>query len=478
MVQACGSTMFRRFSVNFILLSILLDSLSVCASLALATHLRPQLSFLPFSADYPQIIPTPWVLYPLFVLEWIAILLQFGVYDGRRNLSGIEEFTRLTLGTLLASVALAGTLYLSYRQVSRLLFLFFILLAYLSMLTWRILAWLVIHRWIRKPQYRRKVLIIGAGSVGRALQAHIAESPELGYTVAGLLDDDTQKRQNSTDIFGPLSSLEHVVKRHKIDDVIIALPQRAYKRTNQLVKQLHRLPVKVWVIPDYFRLALYKAGVGEFAGFPMLDLRATALSDQQRLVKRAFDLLVSLVMLPLMLPVMAVIAIAIHLESPGPVLFIQERVGENGRLFRIYKFRSMCLNAEKMRPVVEQVDAQGQVIHKRAGDPRVTRVGGFLRRTSLDELPQLVNVLKGEMSLVGPRPELPDLVDRYEDWQRQRFAVPQGITGWWQINGRSDRPMHLNSEDDLYYVQNYSLLLDIYILIKTLGVVILGKGAY
>ncbi len=470
--------MSHRFSVNFVLLAILLDSLAVCVSLAIATHLRPLLGFFPFSADYPQVIPTPWVVYPIFAVEWAVILLQFGVYDSHPNQGEVGEFSRLTLGTLFAAVALAGTLYLSYRQVSRLLFLTFILLSYLSMLTWHGLAKWLFHRRMKKPQHRRQVLIIGAGSVGRTLQDHITGNPQLGYHVAGLLDDSPQKQQLFADVLGPLSHLARVVKRAHIDDVIIALPQRAYKRTNQLVKELHRLPVNVWVIPDYFRLALYKAGIGEFAGFPMLDLRAPALSQRQRLIKRAFDLLLGLVLLLVTLPAMVIIAVAIRLESPGPAIFTQIRVGENGRLFRIYKFRSMCDNAESLRPLVEQVDEQGRLLHKHADDPRVTRVGRFLRRTSMDEFPQLVNVLKGDMSLVGPRPELPYLVDRYEDWQRQRFAVPQGITGWWQIHGRSDRPMHLNSEDDLYYIQNYSLLLDTYILLKTFRVVLLGKGAY
>jgi lipopolysaccharide/colanic/teichoic acid biosynthesis glycosyltransferase len=172
------------------------------------------------------------------------------------------------------------------------------------------------------------------------------------------------------------------------------------------------------------------------------------------------------------------IAIVIRLESRGPVLLRQPRAGENGRIFRMYKFRTMIANAEELRCLVEKTDAEGNLIHKSANDPRVTRLGRILRRASMDELPQLFNVLKGEMSLVGPRPELPYLVERYEPWQRQRFAVPQGITGWWQIQGRSDKPMHLSTQDDLYYVQNYSLLLDIYILFKTIGVVWRGTGAF
>jgi exopolysaccharide biosynthesis polyprenyl glycosylphosphotransferase len=218
--------------------------------------------------------------------------------------------------------------------------------------------------------------------------------------------------------------------------------------------------------------------VEEFAGLPMLDLRAPALNEYQRMVKRAFDLTLTFLMLIPALPIMALIATAIALDSPGPIIFSQSRVGENGKLFQMHKFRSMVADADKRLDEVTRPTANGKVVHKFANDPRVTRVGRFLRRTSLDELPQLFNVIKGDMSIVGPRPELPLLVEQYEPWQHKRFSVPQGMTGWWQINGRSDKPMHLNTEDDLFYIHNYSLLLDLHILVKTVWVVLRGKGAY
>jgi lipopolysaccharide/colanic/teichoic acid biosynthesis glycosyltransferase len=175
---------------------------------------------------------------------------------------------------------------------------------------------------------------------------------------------------------------------------------------------------------------------------------------------------------------MALIVLAIVADSGRPALIRQQRVGENGRLFEMLKFRSMIVNVEASQPASPEKASGDAIVHKQPDDPRVTRLGRILRRFSLDELPQLFNVLVGDMSLVGPRPELPWLVDSYEPWQRKRFAVPQGITGWWQINGRSDRPMHLNTEDDLYYVYNYSLLLDILILIRTPLVVLRGEGAF
>jgi lipopolysaccharide/colanic/teichoic acid biosynthesis glycosyltransferase len=174
---------------------------------------------------------------------------------------------------------------------------------------------------------------------------------------------------------------------------------------------------------------------------------------------------------------MLLIALAIRLDSPGPIIFRQQRVGENGRLFWMYKFRTMLSEADMRDPDVA-LDEAGRAVYKSPDDARVTRVGRFLRRTSLDELPQFFNVMKGEMSLVGPRPELQFIVERYEPWQRQRLAMPPGITGWWQVNGRSDLPMHLNTQLDLYYVRNYSLWLDVKILWKTVGAVLQGRGAY
>ncbi|MGB2897456.1 MAG: exopolysaccharide biosynthesis polyprenyl glycosylphosphotransferase, partial [Anaerolineales bacterium] len=213
-------------------------------------------------------------------------------------------------------------------------------------------------------------------------------------------------------------------------------------------------------------------------GIPIIGLREPVIEGLPRLIKRGFDLVVGTLLLLLTAPAMLLIAIAIKLDSKGSSIFRQERIGENGRLFGMYKFRTMVANAEAQQAEGNVEIQDLGVIHKRSDDPRVTKVGHFLRRYSLDELPQLMNVLKGEMSLVGPRPEMPCLVDRYESWQRKRFAVPQGITGWWQINGRSDKPMHLNPEDDLYYVYHYSLWLDVQILLRTPIAVLQGRGAF
>ena len=470
--------MYRRFSINFALFSMALDAVLVFLSLVIATVSRPFFSDLPFITYIPSPLYTPAALYGIFPLAWVAVFSLLSVYDGRRNLRFSDELGNLTLGALLAGVSLAGALYLSFRDVSRFLFLVFFMLNYIFLIAWRVGYRAIVRARSGRKGTQRVVLIIGAGTVGRRLQDQILKNPEAQLKIAGFLDDNPVKRQQNKDIYGTLADACRIIEAQHIDDVVIALPLRAHKKINMLIKDLHNLPVKVWVIPDYFQMALFKATVEDFSGIPMLDLRAPALNDYQRLVKRAFDLFFCLLAAPVSLIPMAVIALLIRLEGEGPVIFKQERVGENGRLFITFKFRTMVPNAEQMREQVEQHDETGHIIHKLPDDPRVTRVGRFLRRTSLDELPQLVNIIKGDMSLVGPRPELPYLVDLYEPWQRKRFAVPQGLTGWWQINGRSDLPMHLNTEYDLYYVQNYSIFLDIEIIIKTVWVVLNRKGAF
>lgn len=196
------------------------------------------------------------------------------------------------------------------------------------------------------------------------------------------------------------------------------------------------------------------------------------------MLKRVFDLLVGLFALILALPLMALSVLMVYLEDGAPVIFRQKRVGKDGYLFTMFKIRTMVKNAEQLQSQVHKRDVDGNLIHKTKDDPRVTRVGRVLRRFSLDELPQLFNVLSGTMSLVGPRPEIPYLANEYAPWQRKRFDVLPGMTGWWQISGRSDKPMHLHTEDDLYYIQNYSIWLDLQIIFRTIWVVLIGKGSY
>jgi exopolysaccharide biosynthesis polyprenyl glycosylphosphotransferase len=279
--------------------------------------------------------------------------------------------------------------------------------------------------------------------------------------------------------------MEHIaelVQRTRADDVIVALrwlDATTSEGVNRLMLALEREPVNIRVAPNYSEIAYFQATPEDFNGITLVGLREDVLSPTERIAKRLFDLAFSSVVLLLTAPLMLAIAIAIRLDSPGPAIFRQPRIGQHGRRFIIYKFRTMYVHASRItEPARPQVEAYETAYDKRRNDPRVTRVGRFLRRSSLDELPQFFNVLKGEMSVVGPRPEVTWLADRYEWWQRKRFEVPQGITGWWQVNGRSDKPLQFHIEDDLYYVRNYSFWLDMQIVLRTLLAVISGRGAY
>jgi exopolysaccharide biosynthesis polyprenyl glycosylphosphotransferase len=455
-----------------------LDGLSVAISLWMAAFFRPSLNIISWIEPLPSQVVIPSVLYVLFPLIWVLICSVLSIYDGRKYLRAMDEFAGLSLAMLIASISAAGILYFSYRDVSRALFLVFILLVYLMCLVWRILARIYFRTQTTFPDRVRRVLVIGAGTLGQKVEAQLLESKLPNLVFIGFVDGHSGPIADHVALLGGADQVRDVIKNHGVTDVVIALPHSAYHQMGDIVQKMEDSPVQVWVALGFFDLALYNTTIEDFAGIPMLDLRASAIDDYQRMMKRAFDVFFGLAALIVTLPLMALSALLVFAEDGGPVLFRQKRVGENGRLFEMLKFRTMLKNAEQLQNEVEKRDVDGNIIHKTREDPRVTRVGRYLRRFSLDELPQFINIVRGEMSLVGPRPEMPYLVEKYQPWQRKRFAVPPGLTGWWQVNGRSDKPMHLHTEDDLYYIQNYSIWLDIQILMRTVWVVLIGRGSY
>ena len=471
--------MLRRFGVNYAIFSMAADMILVGLALFLATRLANYIPLHLTNLRGPAIVAR-WLYFVVPVL-WGMTFLVLSVYDPKRIYKVMDELQIVTVAGIVSAMLFAGLLFLAHRDFSRWVFVIFVVLALSSLLGWRILA-RVIFRAGGKPAGERRVLIIGTSEVGQRVGQMIREYRSVGLSLSGYLGEPFDDAESADGyvihVLGRVGDIREVVRRNNIDDVVIAIPQRDYAQINELVLALHDLPVHVRVVPDYYSLALYRASVEDFGGLPMINLRDPALNEVQRLVKRIFDLVIASTLFTITLVPMAIITVLIRLDSEGPILYRQQRVGENGRLFAMYKFRSMIDGADEMINEVTEVIGSGKVIFKKANDPRITSIGRVLRHTSLDELPQLINVLKGDMSLVGPRPELPWLVGQYEPWQHKRLAVPQGMTGWWQINGRADKPLHLHTEDDLYYVQNYSLWMDIYILLKTPWVVVRGKGAY
>ncbi|MBP7690970.1 MAG: sugar transferase [Anaerolineales bacterium] len=277
---------------------------------------------------------------------------------------------------------------------------------------------------------------------------------------------------------GRLEELEPILKTERVDEIIITLPWMYQRQITAVVRAGDKLGIRARVVPDLFRLSLSRLDVDDIGGIPLVGIKETSLPGLGRVVKRGLDVLAAgLVLLVVGLP-MLIIAALIKLESPGPALFRQTRVGERGQLFTIFKFRSMRAGAEDEQERLRAHNQASGPLFKIKDDPRQTLVGRFLRRTSLDELPQFLNILRGEMSLVGPRPGLPQEVAQYQAWHRQRLDAPQGLTGLWQISGRSDLTFDEMCLLDIYYIENWSLGLDFQIALRTIPHILFGRGAY
>ena len=473
--------MLRRFSVNFTIFSMLLDAMLVVASLFSMSYMRIVMNKMPFIAYLPADIQYPPYLIVIFPLLWVGVLAAFSIYDGKKFFKLVDELTILTVGSLVASILQAGVLYLSYREFSRALFLMIIIVSFLLCVFWRLSARVVFRLRKETLSFSRKLLLVGIGSelhkIENSLSKNLSESLSevIIFDLKNVCEFEVETPQECPQTVAHLRS---IISEYQITDVVIGFPRGASNWIEAISSHLEDLSLGVWVVLDFHDLSLSEARVESISGLPLLDLRAPALDDYSRIVKRFFDIIIGTLLLIILSPIIIIIGLIILIDDGWPIFFLQERVGENGEYFKIIKFRTMVPGAEKMRSLVEQVNENGDVIHKSPNDPRITRIGRILRRFSLDEILQLLNVLKGEMSLVGPRPELPYLAEKYKHWQRRRLTVPPGMTGWWQVNGRSDRVMHLHTEDDIYYIDNYSIWLDLRILIRTAWIIIIGRGSF
>ncbi len=425
----------------------------------------------------PMVALRQWPLYIGVAAIWAVVFIILAPQRALFTRTLLEAFTRLLIAVALSATSFAGLLYLiNGDAINRSAFVRFVGLN-LVVISLIHLGFRAVTRWRQSRGAGRQVLVVGDAAAATRLADEFARRPWAGVHLVGYVSD---LRDASAVLprLGSLNDVPDLVRRHGIDEVIFALPPQQHDQVVELSLQLLGQPVMLHTVPTALDLAFARTPVDTVGGIPLVSLRESALTDSQRAVKRAFDIVVSLTLIILLSPLMALIALLIKLESPGPVIFRQERIGEHGRRFQMLKFRSMYIDADRRWREVARRDEHGRLIHKVKDDPRVTRVGRKLRRLSLDELPQLFNVLRGEMSLVGPRPEMPYIAAEYEPWQWQRFRVPPGMTGWWQVNGRSDKPMHLHTEDDLYYIQNYSFWLDLRILLKTVVVIWQGHGAF
>lgn len=440
----------------------------------------------------------PWPLdyleppvFLLVALIWPFFLVTFGAYDGRRNASLVAELLNVLLAICVATLTLAGALFLTYRGTSRLLIFTFLVLDVSLLLGARVALWIQRLRHYNHPHpHRRQVLIIGAGQVGRTVVEQLQRHAWADVNLVGYADDDPEKWGQTFErvrVLGGLNDLQQLAAQHQISDAVVALPMHAHQRLVGLCQTLQAQAVRVHVIPDLFALSFPSATLDGFGGIPVISLGQSGILGWRRFWKRAFDVIAATLGLVLIAPLMAVIALLIKLESRGPVFYRQARVGENGHPFTMLKFRSMQVNAdtrlhqEHAKRLIQEnlsaADLGAGASLKLAHDPRVTRVGAILRKTSLDELPQLLNVLRGEMSLVGPRPPIAYEVALYQDWHKRRLAAPPGMTGLWQVRGRNRVSFDEMVRMDIEYIEQQSLWLDVLLLLQTPYAVITGRGA-
>jgi len=342
----------------------------------------------------------------------------------------------------------------------------------------------VLRRLRRAGWNLKELLVVGTAQRARRLLEKVAGHPEWGFHVAGLVARDevaaslVGKSVHGHQVLGRVADLRDLLRERVVDEVVFAVPELELDQVESALKVCEMLGVRARVMVDFLGLPDARLSLDRFGGVPLLSFSMTPPEGFALAVKGLFDFFGAATLLMALSPLFAVIWLAIRLDSPGPVLFRQKRCGRNGREFWIYKFRSMSVGADELKPELAFANEADGPVFKMRNDPRMTRVGRFLRRASLDELPQLINALKGEMSLVGPRPPLKCEVDSYEDWQRRRLSMRPGITGLWQVSGRSNLDFRDWMLMDLEYIDGWSLALDFKILAMTIPAVLVGRGAY
>lgn len=461
-----------------------LDFVLVFLAFGLAYVLRYDVQFIRAVGEFNSAPLEPYLPYALLYAVWLVLTPPVApLYRVRRGRSWLEEAYAVVNGTTNATVVVMALSFLLQPLVfSRLMIIEATVIAALLLIFLRL-----IHRTLQSALRQRgigveRVLILGAGELGRAVMRNIVARPDLGYRVVGFLDDNPER--GSVDLgrirgLGAINQLHSVLYSHEIDLVIVTLPWTAHHKTAHIVTECAHRGVQTRIVPDLFQLNLSSVQIEHLAGIPLLGFIAEPkLSRAKRLVKRGLDITLIALALPILIIPAMLIALMIRLDSPGPILYKHRRVGQNGCEFDMFKFRSMYVDADKAHHDLIRETGSDPRHFKMKDDPRRTAVGKWIRRLSIDELPNLINVIRGEMSLVGPRAPTPQEVALYESWQRQRLNTLPGITGLWQVSGRSDVPFEEMCLLDIYYIENWSLGLDVQIIMRTVPHVVMGSGAY
>ena len=462
------ATIFRRLLISF-------DLGIVTVSFFLGYFLRDNIQDI-----YP--LGTYIALLPVLLLIWAGLLYFFGMYSSLRTRGVLEILSIVAKASFFGFIIFASYIFLfKLHYVSRVFIVFvFVFSAFLIAIEKTFLT--IFFRHIRKRGYNfRRILIIGTGKRAQAFIELVHKHAEWGLQVVGLVDEDIAKRGKviaGHKVLGSFKDVPDIIHNNVVDEVVFVVPRSWLNRIEEIMHFCESEGLKVSVAVDYFKLKFSRAKQTDLGGFPLLSFESTPDRLWCLLVKRLFDVVFSGIALLMLAPIFAITAIIIKATSKGPVFFRQKRCGLNGRTFILYKFRTMVEGAEaRLDELIKHNEMNGPVF-KMENDPRLTRVGKFLRKTSLDELPQLWNVFKGEMSLVGPRPPIPKEVEQYDNWQRRRLSMRPGITCLWQVNGRN-RIVDFNewARLDLEYIDNWSLGLDFKILLKTIPAVLFARGA-
>ncbi|MNI21705.1 UDP-glucose:undecaprenyl-phosphate glucose-1-phosphate transferase [compost metagenome] len=454
----------------------LVDFITIQVVFLLAWWLKFVSGWIPFDTPLPISHYAIWSL--AYGVIAVGVGFNISLYVPKRKKRYADEVFKVTQVHFISVFILLSLLFFFKAvDISRtFLFIFFIgSVCLISIYRYVVKAFL--KRFREKGYNKQFVLILGAGSLGRRFCDNLSQHPELGFEIVGFLDDYTSeheyKYKNYKPIIGTIDELEISLQKQIIDEVIIALPLDAHLKLGQIINTCEKAGVRTMIIPDYYDYLPSKPHFDNFAGMPLINVRDIPLDElSNRFLKRSFDLLFSVTAILITLPILLFIAAAIKCTSPGPIIFKQERVGFNRRSFYMYKFRSM--------KVMEGTSADTQWTTE--NDPRKTKFGTFIRKTSLDELPQFFNVLFGHMSVVGPRPERPFFVEQFKEEVPKymvKHHIRPGITGWAQSNGlRGDTSIEDRIKHDIFYIENWSFLFDIKIICKTVVNGFINKNAY
>ena len=467
--------MLKKYGQIFLSALFISDCLAIIGSWVASYYIRFNSSFLPSAREVP---PIEQYVFPLLIVVVVFLIniKGFDLYQPPRGKSLANEFI-LILKVTSSSILILAAVTFFYRgaSYSRLTVLIFWVLVTLTMIFGHgLLRWFLME--LRRQGFNlQRVLIVGTGQLGQAVADKIDLHPEIGFEVVGYLTDRPEKISSifgGHKVLGIVKDVSKIIESERIGQLFIALPLDAYDRLEEVLAQLGEERVDVKVVPDLLRFMNLSSGVEDFDGLPVISLTGSPLYGWNIVLKRIIDIVCSVLGIILTIPLMVLIAILVKLESRGRILYIQDRVGFDGKIFPMLKFRSMREGAEKVSGPVWAM----------AEDNRRTWIGKILRKTSLDELPQFFNILKGDMSFVGPRPERPIFVDNFKKnipHYMLRLKMKAGLTGWAQINGwRGNTSLEKRIEYDLYYIKHWSIWFDLKIIVMTLWRGILNRHAY